>query len=344
MALNKFLMLLPLMLAARKLDGDNPKTVLIIRLIYFSVQAVIVVLVVYLYFQSKSLFRSQQLNVSIYIPSPSQPFADKNSKQQFKEVKLTEHIISLARSLLASTLFGLMLTSGLHFYKGVIIGLSMQTIMSPLNLFENTLTKIFILKRGTRITDLEGLKLILGFKFREELTINDVVVDERGNVVNIEESFDSGRKKSREKDFEDILLDTWDEGSKADMKSFLDSVKKKNVNTALRNSGWTPIMIIAAIGVKETVEVLEKLKRIGADPAIVDGEGWNALHWAAFHSSVDGAKFLLSPSGFDGVTIGLHLAKDKEGKTPLDLATDENNMDVAKIIENAASLGKNDLN
>merc|ERR1712187_742376 len=106
----------------------------------------------------------------------------------------------------------------------------------------------------------------------------------------------------------------------------------------LNDSGWTPIMIIAAIGVKETVDVLEKLKSLGANPGLVDGEGWNSLHWAAFHSSVDGAKFLLSASGFDGITTGLHLTKDKEGKTPLDLATDENNFYVAKVIEDAISL------
>lgn len=341
MVLNKFFVLLPVMFAARKLDGEDPKTVFLIRCTYFSVQAIMVFLVIYLYSQSKKVFNSKYKDVSIYIPSPPQPFSEKNAKPQYKKVKLGEHVMSIARSLLASTFFGFVLTTGLHFYKGVIIGLSMQTIMSPFNLFENVLTKAFLLNGTLKRLDLKELKHIFGAKLREELTNHDEVVDERGEVVAIDKSFDAGKDKMLKKCFEDILLDTWDEGSKANMKPFLDSVERKNVNTKLSDSGWTPIMIIAAIGVKETVDVLEKLKTLGANPGVSDGEGWNALHWAAFHSSVDGAKFLLCASGFDGVSIGLHLEKDKEGKTPLDLATDENNFDVAKIIEDAITLREN---
>jgi len=338
MVLNKFFVLLPVMFAARKLDGEDPKTVFLIRCTYFSVQAIMVFLVIYLYSQSKKVFNSKYKDVSIYIPSPPQPFSEKNAKPQYKKVKLGEHVMSIARSLLASTFFGFVLTTGLHFYKGVIIGLSMQTIMSPFNLFENVLTKAFLFNSTLKRLDLKELKHIFGAKLREELTNHDEVVDERGEIVAIEKSFDAGKDKMQKKCFEDILLDTWDEGSKANMKPFLDSVERKNVNTKLSDSGWTPIMIIAAIGVKETVNILEKLKNLGANPGIVDGEGWNALHWAAFHSSVDGAKFLLCTSGFDGVTLGLNLTKNKEGKTPLDLATDENNFDVVKVIEDAISL------
>jgi len=338
MVLNKIFVLLPVMFAARKLDGEDPKTVFIIRCTYFSVQAIMALLVIYLYSQSRKVFNSKYKDVSIYIPSPPQPFSEKKAKLQYTKVKLGEHVMSIARSLLASTFFGFVLTTGLHFYKGIIIGLSMQTIMSPFNLFENVLTKAFLLNCRLKRFDLKEMKNIFGAKLREELTNHDEVVDEIGKLVAVDKSFDSGKDKMHQKCFEDILLDTWDEGSKADMKPFLDYVEKKNVNMKLSDSGWTPIMIIAAIGVKETVDVLEKLKKIGANPRIIDGEGWNALHWASFHSSVHGAKFLLCPSGFDGVAIGLHLAKDKEGKTPLDLANDENNFDVVKVIEDAIIL------
>jgi hypothetical protein len=57
---------------------------------------------------------------------------------------------------------------------------------------------------------------------------------------------------------------------------------------------------------------------------------------AAFHGSADAAKALLSKDEYDGITLGLHLVADKEGKTPIDLAKDENNDHVAKVINEAA--------
>lgn len=57
---------------------------------------------------------------------------------------------------------------------------------------------------------------------------------------------------------------------------------------------------------------------------------------AAFHGSAEAAKILLSTDEYDGITLGLHKVVDKEGKTPIDLAQDEKNSDVEKVIRDAA--------
>ena len=56
---------------------------------------------------------------------------------------------------------------------------------------------------------------------------------------------------------------------------------------------------------------------------------------AAFHGSAEAAKALLEKDGYDGITLGLHAVADKEGKTPVDLARDEKNDDVTKVIKEA---------
>jgi ankyrin repeat protein len=99
-------------------------------------------------------------------------------------------------------------------------------------------------------------------------------------------------------------------------------------------------MILAAIGVATTKECLNKCKSLGGNPAAVDKEGWNALHWAAYHGSPAGATYLLSDDGYGGIKLGLADAKDKEGKIPLDHAKAEGNTEVVTIIENAMASGE----
>ena len=88
----------------------------------------------------------------------------------------SKHILTTARGLLASTLFGIALTSGLHFYKGMVIGLAIQSIMAPFNLIENALVKAFFLGGGLEEGAFEE-------KTAEQLTPDDEVVDAEGNIV-----------------------------------------------------------------------------------------------------------------------------------------------------------------
>jgi hypothetical protein len=147
-------------------------------------------------------------------------------------------------------------------------------------------------------------------------------------------------RAAADEEFEDVLLDTWDDGADADMKPLLAKLTKKTVNYRTKKDSSTPCMILAAIGVASTKECLAKCKSLGGNPAAVDKEGWNALHWAAYHGSAVGATFLLSDAGHGGIKLGLANAKDKEGMTPLDHAKAEGNTEVVTIIENAMASGE----
>lgn len=324
--------MVPVMLAARKLDGEDPNIVFLLRCSYGTVQFLIFLITAYVYIQATAVSTGAGSDRTIYVAPPPQPFEDPNAKKKYTEQKFGAHVASQARSLLTSTVFGVMMTLGLHWYKGMIVGLAIQTIMGPLSLIENPLAKAVLMGGGLQNA---AEKKIFGEKAREELTSDDEIVDSAGNAVVLKKAPKKEKKDTRS--FEEILLDTWDAGAEADIGSLMAAMKKSNINFRTEESGWTPIMIMAAIGVKQTTSAMKQMKALGADPAITDEEGWNALHWTGFHGGVDGAKFLVSESGYSCIKLGLHKVTDKDGKTALEHAKAEGNDAVAKIISDAIS-------
>jgi Ankyrin repeats (3 copies)/Phosphate transport (Pho88) len=258
--------------------------------------------------------------------------------------------LSTARSLLGSTLFGLALTVGLHIYKGMVVGLAIQTVMGPLNLAENPLIKALLLGSGK----IDPEDKLFDEKAASELTADDEVVDESGNplVRNSKDSISSGGaaanknkaitaasgKKNNAKDsdnkstlmtLEEVMLDTWDSGESADISNLMSALTAQNCNTQTADDKWTPLMVLSGLGsVKGTASAVRQAINLGANPAITDKEGWNALHWAAFHGSPDAARELVKD-------ITLLDTTDKEGLTPLETAKKENNMAVVKVLEEA---------
>jgi len=330
MAPNKMFIMLPVMFAVRKLDGDDPNIVFMLRCSYITVQTIIVLSSIYIYLAAQKLSKSKMKDLVLYITPPPQPLADPNAKVQMKQVKFGEHVTGTARSLISSTIFGIILTFGLHMYKGMIVGLAMQSIMGPFNLFENPLAKAILLNSGSKAKSEKEIKEKFGGKTREDLDPTDEIVDAEGKVT-VVKNLPAPIKK--EKTFEDLLLDTWDDAASADIAPLVKALSKKNVNFKTAESRWTPVMIMAAIAAKESGDALKKMKNMGGNAGIVDGDGWNALHWAAFHGSLEGAKVLIESYG--AIKAGLHSVKDNDGKTALDIAKEEKNNDVAAALEKA---------
>jgi len=329
--------MLPVMLAARKLDGEDPNIIFMLRCLYGGVQTIAIMVVLYIYLQANNAAKeSENSKVKIFVSPPPQPFADPNAKKQYTEKNLSEHLKTTARSLVTSTLFGICMTVGLHIWKGMIVGLAIQSIMCPFNLAENALVTAIFLKGG--LSNLKE-KRIFGEKTREEIEDKDEVVDGEGNIIVLKKEIapkaDKKNGKKEVKKFEDVLLDTWDLGADADIKPVMGMLNKKNINFATSENGWTPIMIMSGLGAKSAIGAMRQMKAMGANPEKVDKEGWNALHWAAFHGSADAAKVLLAKDDYDGITLGLHEVADKEGKNAAVHAKAEGNDDVAKVIEEA---------
>jgi hypothetical protein len=269
------------------------------------------------------------------ISESRQPFADPNAKKKYTETTYGQHVLSTARSLLGSTLFGIAMTAGLHYYKGMLAGLAIQTVMAPLNLAENPIVKALLLGQGIREQD-----KIFEEKTLSELTADDEVVDGQGNTIPRNSLGSSAAAANRSstssaimdpnKKLEEIMLDTWDAGAKADLTELMGVLNKKNCNYQTSEDKWTCLMLLSGLGgVSGTTTAIRHVwHELGADAALTDKEGWNAAHWAAFHGSIDAAKELRKDTSMLQV-------KDKEGHTPIETAKNEKNEKVASLFEEA---------
>jgi len=334
--------MIPVMLAARKLDAEDPNTVHWLRVSYGSVQTICLLVVLYTYWKASQTSSSSSSSM-VYVPAAATPFAAPNSKKKYTQIDYHKHILSTARSLIGSTLFGVVMTVGLHYYKGMAMGLAIQTIMGPLNLLENPLVKALFLGNGFCRDD-----RIFEEKAANELILDDIdeVLDANGTAIPKQtlthlgaraaadaaieqEQTNNNNERTTTKDenpFDTLILDTWDMGNKADIPKFVEGINERNCNDRTKENGWTPLMILSGSDSDGTVEAIKQIiETMGGDPAVTDNEGWNALHWAAFHGSLKAAKELMDyPSLLD--------AKDNDGKTPLDMAVQEDNKDVAVFL------------
>lgn len=340
--MNKMFVMLPVLYASRKIDGDDETTVLYLRIAYCVAQFLMIIITLFMYFKANSLKNSKDGDEVIYVAPAAQPFADPNEKKKYTQVKYGEHVLSQVTSLIGSTLFGTVFTVGLHIYRGAVVGLAMQAVMGPFGLFESPLVKLFFF----------GKSKVFDEKTKDELAADDEIIDKDGNAIKAstkdtaaaitsknQEDKQKTTTTETKKSFEDMLLDTWDEGSEADIIPLMKAVNKTNINFRTSENSWTPLMILSGLGAKNCTEAMKSLKILGADPTLIDGEGWNAMHWAAYHGSVDAVKVL--DEAFNAVKGDqLHLVKDKEGKIPLDHAKSEGNdgsrLELEKIMKDDA--------
>jgi hypothetical protein len=72
MAFNKMFVMLPVMMAARKLDGEDPNIVFLLRCGYGAVQAFALLLVLFINIKANAAAADKANNVKIYVAPPPQ--------------------------------------------------------------------------------------------------------------------------------------------------------------------------------------------------------------------------------------------------------------------------------
>lgn len=356
---NKMFIMIPVMLAARNLKNDDLNTVFMIRVAYVVVQSICLLLALYTYIiissiqgSSTNSAASTGINRVIYVPAPPQPFADPNTtKKKYTEVKLSSHLLSQARSLLGSTLFGIAMTCALHYYKGMIMGLAIQAVMGPFNIWENVLVRTLLL-RGTKVFSDPTLQQESRI-FDEKLSLQeldpstDEAVDEQGNPIvirNNKNAISNGKTTTATntavttttKSLEEVMLDTWDQGANASLVELLYMLNSNNINTSTKEDGWTSLMIVSGLKCENDVSAIRTMiQDYKADIMMTDHDGWTCLHWAAFHNSLSAATELYHQSALLTIT-------DNEGKTPLDIAIAENNTGIVDLLQTVKNDTKKD--
>lgn len=87
---NKMFVMLPLVFAARKIDGEDPQIIFYLRIAYFSVQSLIVLFTLYTYLQATLAAKGKETMV-IYVPPPAQVCA------HFSQVSNNCHLVYKSR-------------------------------------------------------------------------------------------------------------------------------------------------------------------------------------------------------------------------------------------------------
>merc|ERR550534_3246463 len=96
----------------------------------------------------------------------------------------------------------------------------------------------------------------------------------------------------------------------------------KNAQT---NNGETPLMY-AVIG--KNFGIFRFLLEHGANPKIINTDGWNTLHYSCYFGDLQGVKMLVE--GDFGMNVN---ETDKFGDTPLRPAKDEGHNDIVSFLE-----------
>ncbi|GMI62802.1 hypothetical protein ScalyP_jg6375 [Parmales sp. scaly parma] len=340
--MGKMALIIPVMLFARKLDSEDPNVVLGLRVSYGVVQLLCLLVMAYCY----KLTTSNEIpdpDKVILVPPKAGPFDQPDAKKKFSKTTYGTHCEEQVRAMFSQAAMSVAMTVGLHYYKGMVMGLAIQCVMAPFNLWENPAFQKVVMKSTERCFD-----EVLESEFTEEMgTIDDGSVEDVATEPDVKEIESKSDKKTpvsaKGKKFvvseiEETILDTWDEGSGADLAVLMDAVTETNINQQTSENRWTALMVVSGLNNKSTKSSIKHFKSLGADVTVKDKEGWNALHWACFHNNATAAELLMSKEGFNCGASGLYEVVDFRGDTALELAKNEGNSEVAtalrKLIDN----------
>jgi hypothetical protein len=230
----------------------------------------------------------------------------------------------------------------------MVMGLAIQAIMGPFNLWENVLIRTILLRGVNSISGSPESRI-----FDEKLSMSelnastDEVVDEQGNPIAIRNAIggSSGKNSASNtidavttttKTLEDVMLDTWDNGADANLAELLLMLNSNNINTKTKLDKWTALMIISGLKCDGDAAAIRTLiQDCKADIMMTDNDGWTCLHWAAFHNSLSAATELYHHTALLSV-------KDNEGKTPLDIAQQEKNSSIVDLLQTVMNDTKKD--
>ncbi|TYZ62054.1 hypothetical protein PybrP1_012847 [[Pythium] brassicae (nom. inval.)] len=111
---------------------------------------------------------------------------------------------------------------------------------------------------------------------------------------------------------------------------------KSSVNARTEQDQWTALMVACGSPL-DTSEFIRNMIAAGADVAAVDGDGWTALHWCAFHGRPEAAATVLETAPAHKVAEALEI-RALDNRLAVEVARAEGHIAVEAVITKFASI------
>ncbi|KAK1928852.1 Uncharacterized protein P3T76_015641 [Phytophthora citrophthora] len=320
----RMFIMLPMIFLMGKIDFENETTLMAARTAFLVCQVTALLVGLYL----KQLIERKHDTRKIFVPGVKSPFDQSPNYAELTETTYETHELAKANEFIKQTLIGAGISSFIHFKMGVNHVVMIQSIMMPMNLWDNPLVQAYILgRRNGRIWNerLEGESAEDAAAAAGDSTATPAATT----------SSTSAAKEKKNLTPEEAIANALAAGADADFDALWTAVKNK-VNAKTDEDQWTALMVACGSPV-DTDDFIKKVVKAGADVVAVDGDGWTALHWSAFHGRPEAAEALLS-SISAAKREKLLAVKASDGRTAAEVAKGEENGDVVEIL---ASFSKN---
>jgi hypothetical protein len=329
----RMVVMLPLMFLMGKVDFENDLILNSARGAFLLAQVVSLLLGLYI----KKQVETKNDQRKIYVPGAKSPFDPSPNYDEVTETTYAAHELTKVNEFIKQTCIGAGISSFIHFKMGVNHVVLIQAIMTPMNLYDNQLVQAYVFgKRNGRLWGerLEG-------ETNEEAAAANGITPEAATAAaaadNTTEIAKSGAKKTKTSDLSpsDAILKVSGAGADADFDDLWAAVKS-SVNASTKEDQWTALMVACGSPI-DTTEFIEKVIEAGADVTAVDGDGWTALHWSAYHGRPEAAETLLDAVPAQKLAELLQI-KALDGRTAKEVAKAEDNSDVVDVIKKFSDL------
>lgn len=317
----RMVVMLPLLFLMNKVDFENEETLFLARVAFAVAQLVALGAAVYV----KNVVQVKNDTRKIFVPGQKSPFDQSPNFDDLTETTYVAYESQKAGEFLKQTMIGGAIAAFVHFKMGVNQVMVIQAVMAPFNLYDNPLVRAYVLRRSEGRLWNERLE---GESNEEAAAASGIPATATAAAATTKTSVK--KTKSIGQTPEEAIAKVLAAGVDADFDELWDAVKGA-VNAKTKEDQWTALMVACGSPI-DTDEFIRKVIAAGADVTAVDGDGWTALHWSAFHGRPEAAETLLASCSSDKLDV-LLAATASDGRTALEVAKGEENDDVVAVIK-----------
>ena len=320
--MSKALIALPLLLVAQKLDWTDENVVFYARAAFVVGQAVSILL----FFLAKQAAEKNKDNTRVWAIMTPNPlgglFGGASGAGKYEATTLAELDMKHASEGLRNAMNSTLMIGLLVYYMNVQVPLVINAVTAPVTAFTSPVVRRMLFGNKEKGQYNEEYTRPAG---TGEVAATDASTTGASQEGSATDAGSAVQPAKLAEDWDEVIWRSWEHKDAMDMGTIAGMVDAgADVNTHAPHGGWTALHV-AAGSPQNPAESARTLVQLGADPAAVDEDGWQPLHWAAMHDSAEGVEGLLSAvqkrAGLEAVAALLATpAAGERGGKPLEIA------------------------